>query len=134
MREIEYGKLADEVKNLQSDMRRLEFTAVAVVGAVSAFLLTEKYGKDFLLLGSLIPFLVTLSAGLRYITYYYQLKRIQEYLRKKEIEDGYDGWEQFVQGSKKSIASRLSIISSLAFWLMLLLFSLAFIAAVLAYD
>ena len=134
MRELEYGKLADEVKELQSDMRRLEITAVAAAGAVTAFLLTESYGKNFLFFGSLVPLLITLGATLRYVAYFYQLKRIRRFLATKEVADGYDGWETFLLKDKDSVASRLATLSSIAFWSLLLVFSCALFLTVLAYD
>jgi hypothetical protein len=122
------------VKELQSDMRRLELTAVAAVGGVTAFLLTESYGKNFLFFGSFVPLFITLGAALRYVAYFYQLKRIRRFLAGKEFVDGYDGWETFLQKDKSSFASRLAGVSSLAFWSLLLVFSCAFFLAVLAYD
>lgn len=134
MRELEYSKLADEVKELQSDMRRLELTAVAAVGGTTAFLLTEQYGKDFLFFGSFVPLLITLAAGLRYVSYFYQLKRIRNFLVSKESEDGYSGWETHLSKTQRSLASRLASISSVVFWVILLFFSFGFFLAVFAYD
>lgn len=134
MRDLEFSKLTEEIRELQSDMRRLELTAVAAVGGTTAFLLTEQYGKDFLFFGSFVPLLITLAASLRYVAYFYQLKRIRQYLVAKEVESGYDGWETFLQKSRRSIASRLATVSSVAFWMVLLLFSLGFFLAVFAYD
>lgn len=134
MREQEYTKLADEVQQLQSDMRRIELASVAAVGGICAFLLTEKFGMDFLFFGSLLPLLVTLAAALRYVAYFYQLKRIRTYLATKEQEAGYDGWEAYLVEHRGTPAARLAAISSIVFWLMLLVYSLAFFIVVLAYD
>lgn len=134
MRELEYTKLAEETKELQSDMRRLELTAVAAVGGTTAFLLTEHYGKNFLFFGSFVPLLITLAASLRYVAYYYQLRRIRQYLVAKELEDGYEGWETFLEKNNRSTASYLATISSVVFWAVLLLFSFGFFLAVFAYD
>ncbi len=134
MRELEYTKLAEETKELQSDMRRLELTAVAAVGGTTAFLLTEHYGKNFLFFGSFVPLLITLAATLRYVAYYYQLRRIRQYLVAKELEDGYEGWETFLDKNSRSTASHLATISSVVFWAVLLLFSFGFFLAVFAYD
>jgi len=134
MRDLEYSKLADETKGLQSDMRRLELTVVAAVGGITAFLLTEKFGNDFLFFGAFVPLVITLAAALRYTAYYYQLKRIRTFLVGKEAEDGYAGWETYLSEQQRSRASRLATLSSFVFWILLLIFSCAFVLAVLAYD